>query len=319
MKKSLLVVFMLLSSIISNFAQDTIPNWDFEDWALGQMVEEPVSWGTASNLHIQINDCARKTTTPGEFYSGKAGIVLTTVTFDCPKCTSLKSWPIAGTAVSGGYISTSLPFVRGGFPYTKRPTDLNGFCKYLPQPVPDSTAGLMDKSDIQVYLFKYDKIKMKRDTIGRGQLSPNNSTFAPFSVNIEYDSKFPGNPDSAQIVLASSNGKAHMPDSSLFFVDGLFFDFTLGVESYTANNFDLKQNFPNPFTGNTTFQFNCITGEKVNFQICDLLGREMYSSKINAESGLNTINYSSKLCAGTYFYSLSNGKNKVSKKMVVTE
>jgi hypothetical protein len=318
MKFFLYFLSILIIKFSTSFAQDTIPNSDFEYWASGGSVDEPVNWGTVNNFQIQVNNCVTKTTLPGNFYSGSVGVVLTTVTYDCPKCTTLKSWPIAGTAVCGGLIYTDYPFIRGGFPYTKRPTDLNGYCKYLPQPIPNG-GGKLDQSDIQVYLFKYDTVKHKRDTIAFGRLFPSNSSFAPFSVNLTYNPKFSVNPDTAQIVLASSNGQAEMPAGSKFYVDGLFFDFTLGVESLTANNFNLKQNFPNPFNDNTTFQFNCVVSEKVNFEICDMLGRQVYTNKINAERGLNTIIFSSKLCTGTYFYSLSNGKNKVSKKMVVTE
>ncbi len=93
----------------------------------------------------------------------------------------------------------------------------------------------------------------------------------------------------------------------------------VGVQSLDASKFDVIQNVPNPFNGTTTIKFNNPVAETVNFSVYDMIGRQVHSNKINAVQGTNTITYTSeKLAPGAYFYSLSNGKNSITKRMVVT-
>lgn len=314
MKKALLFISILLIGVNTIFSQDTIPNPGFEDWT-GGSPDQPLGWGTANAIHIQLNNCVTKATAAGDFNGDTAAVILTTVQVS----SGGQTWRVAGTAVSGGQINQTVPFVTGGIPYTLRPTDLNGFCKYLPQQSSALYNGNpvgIDVSNIQVIFTKWNGTT--RDTIGQGQLSPTNTTYAPFSVNITYDPLFPGNPDTCQIILASSKGLETAQGSKLY-VDDLFFDFTVEVEELSRDKFDMKQNSPNPFNESTTISFNCTTSEKVVFNIFDMLGREVYSNTINAESGINTFTYTTKLDSGTYFYCISNGKNKVTKKMVVAE
>jgi len=93
----------------------------------------------------------------------------------------------------------------------------------------------------------------------------------------------------------------------------------VGVEMLNNSKFDVIQNVPNPFNGSTTIKFNSPVAETVNFHVYDMIGRQVHSSKINAVTGVNTINYTSeKLAPGAYFYSIANGKNSITKRMIVT-
>lgn len=93
----------------------------------------------------------------------------------------------------------------------------------------------------------------------------------------------------------------------------------VGVEMLNTSKFDVIQNVPNPFNGSTTIKFNSPVAETINFSVYDMIGRQVHSNKINAVTGINTINYTSeKLAPGAYFYTLTNGKNSVTKRMVVT-
>lgn len=93
----------------------------------------------------------------------------------------------------------------------------------------------------------------------------------------------------------------------------------VGVQILSASKFDVIQNVPNPFNGSTTIKFNSPVNETVNFYVYDMTGRQVYSSKINAVTGVNIINYTSeKLAPGAYFYTLANSTNRITKQMVVT-
>lgn len=93
----------------------------------------------------------------------------------------------------------------------------------------------------------------------------------------------------------------------------------VGVQTLTNSKFDMLQNVPNPFNGNTTIKFNSPSTETVSFFVFDVIGRQVHSSKINAVTGTNTISYSSeKVAPGAYFYTLSNSKTKITKRMIVS-
>ncbi len=93
----------------------------------------------------------------------------------------------------------------------------------------------------------------------------------------------------------------------------------VGIQTLNTSKFDVIQNIPNPFSGTTTIKFNSPTSETVTFYVFDMLGRAVHSSKINAVSGVNSINYSAeKLAPGTYFYTIANGKTRITKRMIVS-
>ena len=93
----------------------------------------------------------------------------------------------------------------------------------------------------------------------------------------------------------------------------------LSVQALDLTKFDVLQNTPNPFNGSTTIKFNSPVAETVNFSVYDMIGRQVHTTKIDAVTGVNTINYTSeKLAPGAYFYTLANGKNSITKRMVLT-
>jgi len=81
----------------------------------------------------------------------------------------------------------------------------------------------------------------------------------------------------------------------------------------------LEQNFPNPFAKNTTIPYSVDKAERVEFQVFDLAGKEV----MNMSQGVKTpgnhriqLNASA-LPAGIYFYTLTAGDEKLTKKMTV--
>jgi|ERR1019366_947703 hypothetical protein len=91
----------------------------------------------------------------------------------------------------------------------------------------------------------------------------------------------------------------------------------VGIASYDQNGFNVSQNQPNPFDGSTTVNFNCPVGGKVDFVVVDILGRQVYDTNINATAGSNSFTFTSDLASGTYFFSLTNGTQRITRKMVV--
>jgi Secretion system C-terminal sorting domain len=95
---------------------------------------------------------------------------------------------------------------------------------------------------------------------------------------------------------------------------------TVGIHDFSLNGaFNVNQNIPNPFDGSTTINFNAAGNGNIDFTVTDVLGRQVYDTNINATLGANTFVFTTDLANGTYFFSLSDGTNTVTKKMVVTK
>lgn len=93
----------------------------------------------------------------------------------------------------------------------------------------------------------------------------------------------------------------------------------VGVQTLNTLKFDVIQNIPNPFNGTTSIKFNCPISGTVDFTVFDILGKQVHNKKIDAVTGANVIKYSSEnLAPGAYFYMLSNGTERITKRMVVS-
>jgi len=92
-----------------------------------------------------------------------------------------------------------------------------------------------------------------------------------------------------------------------------------GLEAFHQDDFVLFQNTPNPFSGFTNIQFNSPKSDNVEFEVIDMFGRSIYTDRIAATKGLNTYQFSHNLSSGIYMYTINNGKESISKCMIVTE
>ena len=94
---------------------------------------------------------------------------------------------------------------------------------------------------------------------------------------------------------------------------------SVGIIEVDETKFMLVNNYPNPFTGITNISFNApqdMTG--LEFNVYSILGSRVHSSKIDAERGVNNIEYNgSQLSSGLYIYTLSDGVNTLTRKMNV--
>jgi hypothetical protein len=92
----------------------------------------------------------------------------------------------------------------------------------------------------------------------------------------------------------------------------------LGIESLDLSNFDVKQNSPNPFDFKTQIEFSSTTVDEVEFKVFNMLGAIVYSKKIKADKGINTIELdATNFPSGIYVYSVKNGDRTITKRMIV--
>ncbi len=83
--------------------------------------------------------------------------------------------------------------------------------------------------------------------------------------------------------------------------------------------FSLGQNYPNPFSGSTTFNFTTPTEAKIVLSISDLTGHQIKTiTSGNVSSGDHTVQFdASELSSGTYIITLESGSVKLARQIVV--
>jgi len=80
------------------------------------------------------------------------------------------------------------------------------------------------------------------------------------------------------------------------------------VEELDMSVFDVVQNIPNPFSVNTQIKFSSPNPDVIDFKVFDMLGKQVYAEKVNAETGVNYINFNAQgMDQGAYFFTISNG------------
>lgn len=90
------------------------------------------------------------------------------------------------------------------------------------------------------------------------------------------------------------------------------------LNQFSDNSFELKGAFPNPVVNNSKIQFISGIPEAVTFKVYNLLGEEIESQLINSNRGVNTINLNTtSYSKGMYLYSINNGKEMLTKRMII--
>ncbi len=90
------------------------------------------------------------------------------------------------------------------------------------------------------------------------------------------------------------------------------------IDVVYANSFSVLQNTPNPVTDKTTIYYNVVNNQKVTLEVFNMLGTKIKSESLSATNGVNQIDLdASQYEAGIYFYTLSNGDQTISKRMIV--
>ena len=89
-------------------------------------------------------------------------------------------------------------------------------------------------------------------------------------------------------------------------------------EIEVAHNLILKQNTPNPFSDYTDIGFYLDGNKESVFSIHDMAGLLVYQQKSNFQNGWNSVRFTSdQIAPGVYIYSITQGKDKQIKKMVI--
>ena len=111
-------------------------------------------------------------------------------------------------------------------------------------------------------------------------------------------------------------------ESELWYLSGVTFTKTSVDDNLaTPLNFQLEQNFPNPFNPSTKIRFTIPERNHVTLKVYDVLGREI-ATLLNEikDAGIHSIDFAGNdLPSGTYIYTLTSGNYSASKKMMLVK
>lgn len=91
------------------------------------------------------------------------------------------------------------------------------------------------------------------------------------------------------------------------------------VEGMNPSTFTLAQNYPNPFNPSTTIKFGVSEQAKISLKIYDIMGALVATllNEADFEKGNYKVSFdASNLASGTYVYTLTNGTQQLTNKMI---
>jgi hypothetical protein len=93
-----------------------------------------------------------------------------------------------------------------------------------------------------------------------------------------------------------------------------------GISIVKDYRFELLQNTPNPFSNSTNIIFTTPSNQNITFTVMNIVGKVIHTEKIEANIGENKISFnSSELPSGIYVYQINNGKQTITKRMIVNK
>jgi hypothetical protein len=92
------------------------------------------------------------------------------------------------------------------------------------------------------------------------------------------------------------------------------------IELLNMTQFDVAQNAPNPFNAQTEIHYSSVNAADIDFKVYNVVGAVVYSQTFKADKGANVITLKANSFApGTYMYTVKNGNQVITKRMVVTQ
>jgi hypothetical protein len=132
--------------------------------------------------------------------------------------------------------------------------------------------------------------------------------------------------DSVAYLVSGYNGAAGVGTTEkLTFnnIDGACFTTTGVVNNYTgiANDYALSQNYPNPFNPVTIINYSVPASQNVKLVVYDAMGREIsvLTNEFKLAGSYSVAFDGSDLSSGVYYYSISSGDFKATKKMLLVK
>jgi len=135
-------------------------------------------------------------------------------------------------------------------------------------------------------------------------------------------SVFPTSAASENIALAEVNSPEDLFLKQNEIADRLIAAYSTergAIYESTGNGLTMDQNSPNPCNEITSIRYFIPVPGAIEFRVFNLIGKEVYRSLINAESGENEFRLDSRdFSQGVYMYTMTYNGETVSKRMVIS-
>ena len=136
---------------------------------------------------------------------------------------------------------------------------------------------------------------------------------------------FTGNPTVAQVgtyplTVSLTAHAAGLSQPTTLNYYKIVIDPATGISVVKDYRFELLQNTPNPFSNTTNIVFSTPYAENITFSVMNIVGKTVHTETIEATTGENKILFnSSELPSGIYVYQINNGKQTITKRMIVNK
>lgn len=118
-------------------------------------------------------------------------------------------------------------------------------------------------------------------------------------------------------VIASFTGDENV-QVNFTYLDGVVYAFTSGINNAKNDLFEVTGNYPNPFSGNTSFDLSLTKSSDVKVTVSNLLGQVISSEVSSLTAGKHTLNINAEgLSSGIYMFTVQAGGFEVTNKMIV--
>lgn len=118
-------------------------------------------------------------------------------------------------------------------------------------------------------------------------------------------------------VIASFTGDENV-QVNFTYLDGVIYSFGTGINNAKNNLFEVTGNYPNPFSGNTSFDLSLNKSSDVKVTVSNLLGQVISSEVSSLSAGKHTLNINAEgLASGIYMFTVNAGGFDVTNKMIV--
>lgn len=294
--RSISLVLIVTSTLISK-AQ--IINSDFEDWALFSSILMPDGWTFAGVEEVGI-----PVTQTSESHSGTFAVRGELVTTGLPEPLDM----LPPTLISIPYNSEVL-----GFDVSERHYSMSGFYKFNP----------VDGDKFHITVIMYHDTA----TVGLGaqMIETGAIDYTPFTLNINYISEEIPNTCFISLTICGPTEADGYHEGSYYVIDELGFDGPVLIYPGFADfnyQFDLQQNYPNPFGSETEINFHIHETLTVKIKIFNILGQEINElADRKYIKGSHSIKWNGrdhngrKVSTGIYFYQIQSGDLSQAKKM----
>jgi hypothetical protein len=282
-KTKLLYKFLLVLIIITAPLYAQIPNNGFEHWDQG----EPIDWITSNQWFLSTVSQTENS------HSGSSALKLQTLS------TGTFLIPAIITAGTDG----------GGFPVSQRHEQLSFYYKF-------------NKTVSTAYLYIAVGFKKNGETIGAEFITITEASDDFVALNIPITYLSTEVPDSAVIVMQVSDQVSDTSASGSYAViDDISFNAVSDVDEDDVKlpDFNLAQNFPNPFNPSTKISWRSPVGSHQTLKVYDIIGNEVATLVDEYKpAGSYAVEFdASKLSSGVYLYQLKLDSKIITKKMTL--